>query len=111
MYILIHSRNEIMEGSSKSILLPKAVYYTYEPAHNKMKCAQPAWASQAGHTPSLIKVFVARMKKLGSLADQTPGPMGAVLKNDVHYVLVVCNPRPTGAGDIAGVKCHVLSAI
>ena len=28
--------------------------------------------------------------------DQNPGPMGAVLKNDVHYVLVVCNPNPLG---------------
>ena len=30
--------------------------------------------------------------------DQNPGPMGAVLKNDVHYVLVVCNPDPLGQG-------------
>ena len=28
--------------------------------------------------------------------DQNPGPMGAVLKNEVHYVLVVCNPDPLG---------------
>ena len=33
--------------------------------------------------------------------------MGAVLKNDVHYILVVCNPGPIGAGDIVVVKCHV----
>ena len=39
--------------------------------------------------------------------DQTPGPIGAVLNNNVHYVLVVCNPEPTGAGDIDGVKCYV----
>ena len=30
--------------------------------------------------------------------DQNPGPMGAVLKNDVHYVFVVCNPDPLGQG-------------
>ena len=30
--------------------------------------------------------------------DQNPSPMGAVLKNDVHYVLVVCNPDPLGQG-------------
>ena len=31
--------------------------------------------------------------------DQNPGPMGAVLKNnDVHYVLVVCNPDPLRQG-------------
>ena len=30
--------------------------------------------------------------------DQNPGPMGAVLKHDVHHVLVVCNPDPLGQG-------------
>ena len=30
--------------------------------------------------------------------DQNPGSMGAVLKNDVHYVFVVCNPDPLGQG-------------
>ena len=32
--------------------------------------------------------------------DQNPSPMEAVLKNDVHYVLVlvVCNPDPLGQG-------------
>ena len=30
--------------------------------------------------------------------DQNLGPMGAELKNDVHYVLVVCNPDPLGQG-------------
>ena len=42
--------------------------------------------------------------------DQNPGPMEAVLKNYVHYVLVICKPKPIGAGDIAGVKCHVLTS-
>ena len=41
---------------------------------------------------------------------QIPGPMGDVLKNDVHYVLVICNPDPIGAGDMAVIKCHDLTA-
>ena len=32
--------------------------------------------------------------------DQNPGPMGAVRKTDVHYVLVVCNPDPLGQGTL-----------
>ena len=30
--------------------------------------------------------------------DHNPGPMGAVLKYDVPYVLVVCNADPLGEG-------------
>ena len=36
--------------------------------------------------------------------DLNPGPMGAVLKNDVHYVLVFCNPDPLGQGTKLGLS-------
>ena len=73
-------------------------------------------SDQLGHPPNLIRVFAVRMKKTWlpfertAKTDQIPGPIGAVLNNDVHYVLVVCNPGPTGAGDIARVRCHVLTS-
>ena len=90
------------------------------PLHDKTNdmCAQrrlgSAWASAQSdqslrclHEESLgpWQAFEGTAK-----TDQNPGPMGAVLKNDVHSVLVVCKPRPIGAGDIAGVKCHVLAS-
>ena len=36
--------------------------------------------------------------------DQNPDPIGALLKHDVHYVLVVCNPDPLGQGTFLGLS-------
>ena len=87
---------------------------------NEITCAPSQDSDQPGHPPCLISLRCPHEESLGpwlpfectAKLDQTPGPMGAVLKNDVNYVLVVCNPGPFGAGDTARVKwqCHVLTS-
>ena len=56
-------------------------------------------SDQTGHPSSL-----SAWRKLGPLATPwahsedwaDPRPHGAVLQNNVHYVLVICNPDPIG---------------
>ena len=47
--------------------------------------------------------------KTWHLNNTISGPMGVVLKNDVHYVLVICNPGPFVS--LAPGRGHSLSAM
>ena len=65
-------------------------------------CAQrrlgSAWADQSLRCPHEESLGPWLSFERTAKSDQNPGPMRAVLKNDVHCVLVSCNPDSLGQG-------------
>ena len=69
VFIVFSSESAAVAGAAGAMFFGgfiRTVLITHEPPHdktNKMACAPNEDSDQAGHPPSLIRVFAVRMKK------------------------------------------------